>query len=369
MQQFPHLLPHDRVLVEQRLEGEAGADQVGNLRGFRDRLVPEDLDLDLAAAPLLDLGREVPMPVSYLRGRVVRLRDIHTDHGVQMLTGTGVEAIEGDEGLSLSLYRPMDAGPQEARLKVFRIGPPLSLSNVLPVLSSMGVEVVAGRDLSTSFETDVAEGLLINETAVENLSWGPPENAVGKRIQVIVDSGFRRGSDVVKALALGADAVLIGRGTLYGVAAGGHAGATRAIEIYREEISRVMALLGVNTIDELVPELLHFTDNGFHNIGLKEDGEADLGRFAHRPIKALKGAFKTPTLRDIALTAPYMHNGIYATLEEVVEHYARGGDVKDNLSPNMKPLDLSAAEKRDLVEFMRALTSAPQVVTVPNLPQ
>ena len=56
-----------------------------------------------------------------------------------------LEAIEGDEGLSLSLYRPMDAGPQEARLKVFRIGPPLSLSNVLPVLSSMGVEVVDER--------------------------------------------------------------------------------------------------------------------------------------------------------------------------------------------------------------------------------
>jgi cytochrome c peroxidase len=113
----------------------------------------------------------------------------------------------------------------------------------------------------------------------------------------------------------------------------------------------------------------NFTDNGFHNIGLKEAGEADLGRFAHRPIKALKGAFKTPTLRDIALTAPYMHNGVYTTLEEVVDHYDRGGDTKDNLSPNMKPLDLSAAEKRDLVEFMRALTSAPQVVTLPNLPQ
>jgi cytochrome c peroxidase len=113
----------------------------------------------------------------------------------------------------------------------------------------------------------------------------------------------------------------------------------------------------------------NFTDNGFHNIGLKATGEADLGRFAHRPIKSLKGAFKTPTLRDIALTAPYMHNGAYSRLDEVVDHYARGGDVKDNLSPNMKPLDLSADEKRDLVEFMRALTSAPQVVTVPNLPQ
>ncbi len=88
-------------------------------------------------------------------------------------------------------------------------------------------------------------------------------DAVGKRIPVIVDSGFRRGSDVVKALALGASAVLVGRSTLYGVAAGGHAGATRAIEIFREEISRVMALLGARSVAELGPELLHFADNGF----------------------------------------------------------------------------------------------------------
>jgi cytochrome c peroxidase len=136
------------------------------------------------------------------------------------------------------------------------------------------------------------------------------------------------------------------------------ASARRGFELFNGKANCALCHQGFN-----------FTDNGFHNIGLKEAGEADLGRFAHRPIKALKGAFKTPTLRDISLTSPYMHNGAYTTLDEVVDHYARGGDVKDNLSPNMKPLDLSDAEKRDLVEFMRSLTSAPQVVTVPNLPQ
>lgn len=136
------------------------------------------------------------------------------------------------------------------------------------------------------------------------------------------------------------------------------ASARRGFELFNGKANCALCHQGFN-----------FTDNGFHNIGLKEAGEADLGRFAHRPIKALKGAFKTPTLRDISLTAPYMHNGAYATLEEVVDHYARGGDVQDNLSPNIKPLDLNDAERRDLVEFMRALTSAPQVVTVPNLPQ
>ena len=69
-------------------------------------------------------------------------------------------------------------------------------------------------------------------------------DAVGKRMTVIVDSGFRRGTDVVKALALGAKAVLIGRAPLYGTAVAGQAGAARAIEIFREEIDRMLALIG-----------------------------------------------------------------------------------------------------------------------------
>ncbi|MEY4766268.1 MAG: hypothetical protein RI907_2941 [Pseudomonadota bacterium] len=113
----------------------------------------------------------------------------------------------------------------------------------------------------------------------------------------------------------------------------------------------------------------NFTDNGFHNIGVKSLTDVeDEGRFAHRKIKILKGAFKTPTLRDVELTAPYMHNGMYQTLEEVVEHYDRGGDVKTNLSPNMQALGLSAGEKQDLVAFMKSLTGAPMWVTLPQLP-
>ena len=81
-------------------------------------------------------------------------------------------------------------------------------------------------------------------------------DAVGKRVPVIVDSDFRRGSDVVKALALGAQAVLIGRAPLYGTAVAGQAGAARAIEIFREEIDRVMALIGCRSVAELSPEYL-----------------------------------------------------------------------------------------------------------------
>ncbi len=73
---------------------------------------------------------------------------------------------------------------------------------------------------------------------------------------ILVDSGFRRGSEIMQAIALGADAVLLGRATLYGLAAGGEAGVARAIEILRTEIDRNLALLGINAVDELNPDLL-----------------------------------------------------------------------------------------------------------------
>jgi isopentenyl diphosphate isomerase/L-lactate dehydrogenase-like FMN-dependent dehydrogenase len=85
-------------------------------------------------------------------------------------------------------------------------------------------------------------------------------DAAGQRLTVIVDSGMRRGTDVVKALALGAKAVFIGRASLYGVAAHGEAGALRAINIFREEIDRTIAQLGVRSIEELDSRYLHFSE-------------------------------------------------------------------------------------------------------------
>ena len=85
-------------------------------------------------------------------------------------------------------------------------------------------------------------------------------DAVGHKLTVFVDSGFRRGSDIVKAMALGADAVLIGRPTLYGTAAGGENGAKRAIDMFRDEISRTMALMGCLSIDQLSRDYLILPD-------------------------------------------------------------------------------------------------------------
>lgn len=111
----------------------------------------------------------------------------------------------------------------------------------------------------------------------------------------------------------------------------------------------------------------NFTDNGFHNIGLK-DG-TDPGRYGIRKLKLLQGTFKTPTLRDIARTAPYMHNGSYRTLMEVMEHYNRGGDSKANLSPLIQPLNLSRQELADLVAFMQSLSGEPAHLEFPSLPE
>ncbi len=109
-----------------------------------------------------------------------------------------------------------------------------------------------------------ADGVIVSNHGGRNFdsSMAPIEalapivDAVGNRTTVIVDSGFRRGSDVVKALAIGAKLVMVGRATLWGTTVAGEAGATRAINIYREEISRTIAYLGCRTIPELNRECL-----------------------------------------------------------------------------------------------------------------
>ncbi|WP_460224806.1 cytochrome-c peroxidase [Aurantivibrio infirmus] len=113
----------------------------------------------------------------------------------------------------------------------------------------------------------------------------------------------------------------------------------------------------------------NFTDNGFHNVGLDSfyKNDPDLGRYSVKPIGIMKGAFKTPTLRDISLTAPYFHDGSASTLSEVVEHYAEENSHKENLSPNMKSIKLSDEETLAIVEFMKALSSPQQPFLLPIL--
>jgi cytochrome c peroxidase len=101
----------------------------------------------------------------------------------------------------------------------------------------------------------------------------------------------------------------------------------------------------------------NFTDNGFHNLGIGWDAATntmkDVGREEQSKLAGDRGSFKTPTLRDIARTAPYMHDGSLKTLEEVVDHYDKGGNANPWLDEEIFKLNLSAAEKADLVTFLK----------------
>jgi cytochrome c peroxidase len=103
------------------------------------------------------------------------------------------------------------------------------------------------------------------------------------------------------------------------------------------------------------------TDNQFHNNGL-DSIFTDLGRGAITGNPNDNGKFLTPTLRNIALTAPYMHDGRFETLEEVVEHYNSGGKASLTVDPLMKHvgtgLNLTTQEKADLVAFLRSMTDS-----------
>jgi cytochrome c peroxidase len=105
---------------------------------------------------------------------------------------------------------------------------------------------------------------------------------------------------------------------------------------------------------------VNLSDNDFHNLG--HNRYEDLGRYQVTKAEKDKSAFKTPSLRNIALTAPYMHDGSLKTLEEVVDYYNHGGDNGPNKSSQIVKLYLTIQEKRDLVAFLKTLTG-----TVPDI--
>ena len=103
-----------------------------------------------------------------------------------------------------------------------------------------------------------------------------------------------------------------------------------------------------------------FTDDNFHDIGINS---TDQGRGPVVKDEALNFAFKTPTLRSVALRAPYMHDASLATLGDVVRHYEKGGTARPSRSPLMRPIQLTDQERLDLVAFMETLggdAAAPQ---------
>ncbi len=100
------------------------------------------------------------------------------------------------------------------------------------------------------------------------------------------------------------------------------------------------------------------TDENFHNTGVawRSGVLTDAGRAGVTGAPGDRGAFKTPTLREVSRTAPYMHDGSVSTLTDVIDFYDRGGQRNPELDPRIRPLRLTAAEKRTLVAFLRSLS-------------
>ena len=133
-----------------------------------------------------------------------------------------------------------------------------------------------------------------------------------------------------------------------------NAAAIRGLEIFRD------AKRGnCSSCHAIAEKYALFTDGKFHNIGAGVNGEGDLtdvGRFTETKTEADTGAFKTPTLRNIAKTAPYMHDGSLKTLKDVVDFYAGGGNSNPYLDKEIKAIKLTGKDRADLIEFLEALT-------------
>ncbi|PCI28507.1 MAG: hypothetical protein COB67_06175 [SAR324 cluster bacterium] len=108
----------------------------------------------------------------------------------------------------------------------------------------------------------------------------------------------------------------------------------------------------------------NFTDNGFHNIGINN---GDQGRSKIQAGSINYGAFKTPGLRNVILTGPYMHDGSLQSLEAVIRYYNTGGNMARNLDPLMQPLKLTEEEVFDLLAFLGSINN-PVTIQRPQIP-
>jgi cytochrome c peroxidase len=158
-------------------------------------------------------------------------------------------------------------------------------------------------------------------------------------------------ADVANALASYVRTIRSGNSPFDRYVAGDRAALTdlekRGLELFRGTAQCTTCHAGPN-----------FTDEQFHNTGIAwRDGSfTDIGRFVVTRDERDRGAFKTPTLRDVARTAPYMHDGSLVTLDEVLDFYAAGGRPNPSLTRHLRPVSLSADDRRALIAFLQALT-------------
>ncbi|MBX3236701.1 MAG: cytochrome-c peroxidase [Nitrospiraceae bacterium] len=156
--------------------------------------------------------------------------------------------------------------------------------------------------------------------------------------------------DVGKAIASFQRTILSGNSAVDRYDVGGEEpalseSARRGLELFRGKARCTRCHSGFN-----------FSDEKFHNLGIGWDtNTVDLGRYMVTKSPEDIGAFKTPTLREISRTAPYMHDGRFSTLEDVVEFYDKGGIKNPYLDNTLIPLELTDEEKKDLVAMLRSL--------------
>lgn len=240
-------------------EAEAGGGAVWmQLYVYRDRAVTADLVARVQAAGVEAIVLTVDAPVLGTRERDVRNR-FHLPEGIRMenLVSAGFEglpALDGASGLAgyvADLFDPSLSWDDIEWIRGLTSLPVLVKGVVRPDDAVRAVErgaagVVVSNHGGRQLDTAPATAQVL----------GPVAEAVDGRAEIYVDGGIRRGTDVVKAVALGAQAVLIGRPLLWGLAADGAAGVTRVLDLLRAEVDLAMALSGRPTVGELTPDLL-----------------------------------------------------------------------------------------------------------------
>lgn len=135
-----------------------------------------------------------------------------------------------------------------------------------------------------------------------------------------------------------------------------------------ESAKRGFALFGGKANCAACHSSWRFTDDSFHDIGLRTE---DIGRGAKVPpqVTLMQYAFKTPSLRDLPINGPYMHDGSMLSLEEVIRHYEKGGIDRRSRSLEMKPFELTDAERLSLIEFVKTLDGGHLKVDYPRMPE
>lgn len=135
-----------------------------------------------------------------------------------------------------------------------------------------------------------------------------------------------------------------------------------------ESAKRGFALFGGKANCAACHSSWRFTDDSFHDIGLQTE---DIGRGAKVPpqVTLMQYAFKTPSLRDLPINGPYMHDGSMLSLEEVIKHYEKGGIDRKSRSKEIKPFELTDEERLSLVEFVKSLDGGHLKVDYPRMPE